>query len=268
MEALVLICEDTPESVFTAIYEVYERHLQRDKVRIQVGEDENYRLFAEYRKVTTDACKAMKVMRTLRDKLGEDAYKDLCLALTTEDSEKAQVVYRTVELGMQMLQTGKGGGVLRIMDHLSNDSVRRVMELSRAANNELLHLRGFLRFQELQNGLLFAKIEPRDNILSLLAPHFADRLSAEDFMIYDHKRNQAVVHSAGRDWYLVQGVREAAIADIEAVGRDFSAEEKEYRELFQHFCNKISIKERENRSLQLSMLPLRFQKYMTEFMPK
>ncbi len=87
-------------------------------------------------------------------------------------------------------------------------------------------------------------------------------------MIYDHKRAQIVVHPAGQDWYLVQGVEKGILDSMEEGGKDFSAKEEEYQELFRFFCNKISIKERENRALQLSMLPLRFQKYMTEFMPK
>lgn len=265
MEEKILICEDMLEGVFAAIYEVYAGHYAKESVRIQVREDENYRLFAEYIKVETDCAKAVKVMRTLREKFGEDAYKDLCLALTTEDSEKAQAVYRTVELGLRMSREKRG---VRIMDHLTEGNVRKVMELSRAANNELMHLRGFLRFQELSNGILYAKIGPRDNILSLLAPHFADRLSGENFLIYDHKRNQVVVHPAGEDWYMVQGINQSMQDNLERIGADYSYAEKEYQELFQFFCNKISIKERENKDLQRSMLPLRFQKYMTEFMPK
>lgn len=256
-----MICEDTLEGVFTGIYEAYARHYNREKIRLQVMEDENYRLFAEYVRIESNPEKAVKVMRTLRDKLGEDAYKDVCLALTTDDREKAQVVFRTVELGLGM----RNG---RIMDHLSDDNVRRVMELSRAANNELMHLRGFLRFQELQNGILYAKIGPRDDILSLLAPHFADRMTMENFMIYDHKRRQIVVHPSGADWYLMKNVNGDILEDIDMLGEAFSDKEEEYQELFRYFCNKISIKERENRALQLSMLPLRFQKYMTEFMPK
>lgn len=265
MEEKIIICEDTLESVFTGIYEIYARHYDRNSIRLQVGEDENYRLFAEYIRIEADSVKAVKVMRTLREKFGEDAYKDLCLALTTDDPEKAQAVYRTVELGLR-IQGGKG--CVRIMDHLADDNVRRVMELSRAANNELMHLRGFLRFQELRNGILYARIGPRDNILALLAPHFADRLAKENFMIYDHKRDQVIVHPSGEDWYLVKEVKGGILGNIEELGRDFSAKEEEYQELFQFFCNKISIKERENRALQRSMLPLRFQKYMTEFMPK
>ncbi len=261
MEEKVLICEDSLEGIFTGVYEIYAGHYDRKQVRLQTYEDENYSLFAEYIRIETEPSKAVKVIRTLRDKFGEDTYKDLCLALCTENPEKAQVVFRTIELGLE-----KAGR--RVMDYLSDDNVRRVMELGRAANNELMHLRGFLRFQELSNGILYAKIGPRDNILALLAPHFTDRLSKENFLIYDHKREQLVVHPSGQDWYLMKGVKEEAFENTEQGGMVFSEREEKYEELFQFFCNKISIKERENRRLQCSMLPLRFRKYMTEFMLK
>ena len=66
----------------------------------------------------------------------------------------------------------------------------------------------------------------------------------------------------------MKGVKEEMFENVEQGGTFFSEKEEEYQELFQFFCNRISIRERENRRLQRSMLPLRFRKYMTEFMPK
>lgn len=261
MEEKILICEDSLEGVFTAIYEAYKRRLPRDMVRIQTGEDENYRLFAEYIKIETDAVSAVKALRTVRERFGEDVYKDLCMALTTADGDKAQAVYKTVVWGLDQCAAEKRK---HIMDNLADPYVRKVMELSRRACNELHHLREFLRFQELRTGILFAKIGPRDNILPMLTPHFADRLPAEDFVIYDDKRDVAAVHPAMGEWYLVSGVRE----DMEKLEGGFSEKEEEYQELFRYFCHKISIKERENLELQRNMLPIRFRKYMTEFIPK
>lgn len=261
MEEYVLICEDSAEAVFTAIYQVYAQRLPRERVRVQIGEDDNYRLFARYKTVETDVGQALKVVRTLRRQFGEDVYKDLCMALAAEDRDKAQAVYKTVEWGLKAALEGRRE---RITDHLTDDHVRRVMELSRRANNELMHMRGFLRFQELEQGVLFARIGPRDNILAMLTPHFADRLSGENFVIYDDKRHLAALHPARGQWYLVHDAQDVG----EALDGRCSEEEKLYGELFHHFCNKISINERENQDLQRNMLPLRFRKYMTEFARK
>lgn len=261
MEEYVLLCRDTPESVFTAIYQVYAQRLPRDRVRLQIGGVGNYRLFATYREVETDWELAGRVVRTLRRQFGEDVYKDLCLALAAENDEKAQAVYRTVVLGLEHAAQGRRE---RITDHMADQYVRRVMELSRRANNELMHMRGFLRFQEMDGGMLFAVIGPRDNILAMLTPHFADRLPGENFVIYDQKRSLAALHPAGEQWYLVHEAQEM----MESLELGVSAEENIYGELFRHFCNNISISERKNQELQRNMLPLRFRKYMTEFAGK
>ena len=67
-----------------------------------------------------------------------------------------------------------------------------------------LHLKGFTRFSELENGVLYSKISPKNNILAFLMPHFVDRFPMENFMIYDERRNLFGIHPAQRDWYLIQ----------------------------------------------------------------
>ena len=54
----------------------------------------------------------------------------------------------------------------------------------------------FLRFSELENGVLFATIHPKDNVLPYLAEHFTDRLPSENFMIYDATHQSVAVHKS------------------------------------------------------------------------
>lgn len=261
MEENVLICENNLEGIFSGIYEAYRQRMKHEATRIQTGEDENLRLFANYMNITTMPEHAIKVMRTLRKEFGEDVYKSLCFALVSDDSEKAQVVYQTVVWGLQAYQAGFRGS---IMGNLANDNIRRVMELSRGTNNELCHLRGFLRFQEVEEGILYSSIGPKNDILALLTPHFADRLPMENFIIFDEKRRMASVHQASGEWYLISDMEQGT----EEIALHYTEEELHYQELFRYFCHKISIKERKNLDLQRNMLPIRFRKYMTEFMPK
>ena len=144
-----------------------------------------------------------------------------------------------------------------------NPYVDTVFRLSRCAANEIHHLLEFIRFQELQQGILYSKIGAKCNVVSFLMPHFADRLPLENFIIYDEKRELYGVHPAGKDWYLVSGIGRKA--DDELV---LSEKEEQYQELFTMFCRTIAIKERRNLKLQQQMLPLRFQEYMVEFVKK
>ena len=251
---VVYRCEDSLEGVFTAIYNAYEDKRNHEDTLISLT-DELF-LFAEYLEVIVDGEKVQKVIRTLRRQFGEEDYEWLCYALASEDSYKAQAVYRTVVEGLR----GKAARG-HLFDNLACDAVQRAFTLGRGAYNEYHHLMGFVRFQELEGGILYSKIGPKNNILTFLMPHFADRFATENFMIYDDNRGLLGLHPAGRSWYLMQGVEDLERAEQFRL----SDKEEAYQELFCYFCRKIAIKERSNPKLQKNMLPLRFQEYMVEF---
>lgn len=247
-------CEDTLESVFTAIYRVYEEHRNRDEVRLAL-EDEAW-LFSTEISVETDSVRAEKVIRTLRKRFGDKDYEYLCLALATPDMEKAQAVYRTVAAG---LDGGYGFG--QLFDNLTDEYIHKTFRLATNAGRESDHLREFVRFAELENGVLYSNIAPKSNILTFLMPHFADRFPEEDFILHDVERDWFGVHPAGARWFLLRG---GALSGEYSEGA-YSAEEIKYQMLFKHLCKSIAIDERRNSKLQTGMLPLRFREYMAEF---
>lgn len=253
MEEKYLICEDSLEGIFTGIYDAYALREEHGHIHIQIGEGEP-RLFASYTEVKPDAVKASKVAETIASRLGENTYMDICRALAAETEDKGEAVYKTIVCGLKM----KNGR--QVMGNLADANVHKVFQLSRNAMNEIHHLEGFVRFQELENGVLFSRIGPKNNIVSYLAPHFSDRLPLISFIIYDEKRKICVIHPASQEWFLASNLE----LNEQIIGK-YSETEKKYQELFTYFCYKVSIKERENLKLQKNMLPLRFQDYMVEF---
>lgn len=252
--AFIYQCEDSLEGIFTAIYNIYEnRHNLPDTC---ICLEEEYRLFAEYITVKTDAEKALKVMRTAKERFGEADFYDICLALVSPDSQKAQSVYKTIAYGLEA-KPAKG----HLFDHLTDDHVLRTFKLALSASRELSHLQGFVRFRELENGILYAVISPKNNIITGLMEHFSDRLPSENFAIFDEKRKIYGIHPYRQQWFLATGEElEARFRNVEV-----SAAEEKYAELFRHFCKTIAIGERKNLKLQRNMLPLRFREFMTEF---
>lgn len=247
-------CQDTLESIFTAIYKVYEDRRSREEVLLSL--DDEPMLFSTEITVEADEMRCGKVIRTLRDRFGADDYEDICLALTSPDMEKAQAVYGTVAAGLRN-RCGRG----HLFDSLTDADVHKAFKLARNAGRENCHLRGFTRFEELEQGIMYARIGPRNNLLSFLMPHFADRFPEENFVLHDDTRNLFGVHpAAGHEaWYLLRG------EELSAENFQLSAEEYKYQALFKDFCRSIAIGERRNLELQRGMLPLRFREYMTEF---
>lgn len=258
-ENVVLICEDSPEGIFTGIYDAYTLKMPHERISLQIRAEENMKLFTVYRMVETDEKKARKVMCTLQRRFWEKDYAALCMALAAEDERKADAVYKTIVRGLKEQYSGS------ILAHMADDGVRTVVELSRRSSNELQRMREFLRFSELENGILSARIAPKDNVLPMVAAHFADRLPMENFLIFDEKRTLYAVHPAGRDWFLMDG---NMVKEQEDRKQKISAGEEYYQELFRAFCHSISIDSRKNLKLQQNMLPLRFRPFMTEFQKK
>lgn len=247
-------CEESMEGILTAVYNIYED--KRAFTDTQIRMDDEYILFGEDIFVQKDGRKAEKVSRTLYRKFGPEDYDTICKALASWSPDKATVVLQSIRYG---LSASVAPG--RLFQHLSDDNVLQTSKLALNASREFLYLQGFVRFEELENGILFSRIRPKNHVLQGLMEHFSDRLPMENFCIYDEGREQFAIHPAGKEWFLLEG--NMAIKQVEHVPH--STEEERYAALFKHFCHHIAIKDRENYELQRNMLPIRFREYMTEW---
>ena len=107
----------------------------------------------------------------------------------------------------------------------------------------------------MENGVEYARIEPDNDILVLLMPHFADRLKTIPFIIHDVSRKKAGVYLKG-SWFITDA-EDLTVPDV-------VEDEMEYRELWKAFYNSICIKERRNLKLQTQMMPKKYRHNMTE----
>ena len=85
-------------------------------------------------------------------------------------------------------------------------------------------------------------------------------LPLENWMIYDRRRQKAVIHPAGKGWFLVEEVDERSVLEAE-----MSHEEAWYGELWKCFFKTLTIEARVNQKLQTSLIPLKYRDFMKEF---
>ena len=252
----IYLCDNSIDGIFTAVYIAWSSRLGHSNVKIEEKSEgskfSNIELFAEYIAVDTDNELANKVARSIREKISEEAYEMSCRVALSDYSGKADLIYRFLIMGFAI------GG--QVIEHLSNEVVNMMFKVNKNVGNEAHHLQGFIRFSEQDNGLLTSIIHPKNNVLSLVAPHFADRLPMERFLIYDGNRKLAVLHVPHTPWII------AEVPDIDQNRvREVSEYEDRYRDLWISFFDHIAIKERVNPKLQRNNLPLRFRGDMTEF---
>lgn len=252
---VVLICKNTIEGIYSGIYQAYEMKCDPADTRLALEKEYEAELFDDCIEVSVVPEKAAKVKRTLEREFGSENAWWLSYVLAAAAADRADAVYHTIAEGLKR-RLG-----FRVLENLANPYVMRVLELKRAVGNEFVHLRGFLRFRELESGVLYARMQPDHYVLELLMQHFGDRLPGEDFIIFDTVREIVGVHQKGGEIYYVNC--------LDAQGKErkskYSDEELLYSEWFREFCKSIAIKERENTNLQRQMLPLRFRSEMSEF---
>lgn len=253
-EQIILVCEDSDTGILTGIYEAYERKLDHDRTVIQVGEEENLCLFSEYIKIEPSPVKAEKVIRTIEKRFGRETLQIILEALASTDRQKGNAVYHMIVHGL------RGGYKGKLIDCLSQESVVKVVALSTTVWHEYHHFYGFVRFQELENKVLYATIHPKNRVLSFLGDHFSNRFPREHFIIYDEVHNMCLMHGSEKEWFLI----DAGLISFGEIPQ-ISQKEKQIQELFRYFCQKIAILERGNDPLQKQLLPLRFRPDMVEF---
>ena len=257
----IYVCEDSLTGIFSGIYEVWKRKMTAEEAGLEVGDSFERRLFCEYIFCKAEERKALAVIRMIQKNLGADVYEKISYALLSADRRKADMVFRA------MLEAKKLSRKDRLMEHLGNEAVRAVFGMYRQVANEAHHYKGFVRFRELKNKTLFAKIEPKHAVLPCIAEHFADRFPQENWIIYDKTHEVFLIHEKGKRYYFLQQYMcmKGDSGSAQNIAGGFSEEEMDYEALWKGFVQSISVAERENRALQNQNLPLRFRTNLVEF---
>lgn len=250
-----VLCEDSIEGIFSGVYYIYEKKYEKAGIELKVeGNNQNYELFTIDEFASVNMEDAVKVARTVRRRFGQEVYETLLrVALAGEVEEKAQAIFGTIQYGIS------NNVATDLLNHVKTKEIYQAFKIGRAVANEVARYIEFIRFQELLNGVLYSKIAPEHNVLPLLAEHFTDRLKNENFVIYDEKRKEALVYRKDSPWEIYQNIM------VEEDRLHMSECEESIKNLWKVFYQSIEIKERNNLSLQRQLLPLKFRKFMTEF---
>lgn len=244
----VYLCDDTVDSIFTAIYLAWSAGTSCTDVRVRSASTRSF--LEQYAETRTDPALAFKVARSILQKLSNEVYHYTYHACLSEDADKAAYVYRFLR---KAFRTGPG-----IINHLYDEDVQKIFQLNRTVGNEAHHYLEFVRFEELENGVLASRIHPKANIIPLITDHFSDRLFNENWIILDTGRNLAALHSAHGSCVLTSDLTEEQLTAFSGL----SEKERQFQSLWKRFFDTIAIEERINPDLQRSLMPLRFRQYM------
>ena len=249
----VFTCENQIEAMFTCIYDAWEWALihGHDQLRLEKEPIVQRTLFDQYHHVEPDANKAGKVARSIQRKISMDAYVAIhyaCLAKT----DMLDLMYHYLRIGFRVGN--------KINQMLMDPVVMQMTEIRRKVGNEIHYWREFLRFSSVDGRVYVSHFEPKNNVITYVAAHFADRMPSEHWMIIDDTRGISAVHPMEGEWYMV------TLTEWEQERlRETERYQDAFIDMWKTFFDTIGIKERENRKCQRNMFPVWMRKHVTEF---
>jgi probable DNA metabolism protein len=197
--------------------------------------------------IETDIEKARIVSDAIIRKISREAYVDIYYCYLSNNEQRENII---LEFLIFAFRYGR-----KTMNFYTHEKVLPLNEASLKVSREVHKFLGILRFSE-AGGVLFSKFSPDNDILILLADHFADRYKFERFIIYDEKRKKALVYT-DELWEIKENIN---IENIE-----YSENEKLIQDLWKQYFTDLAIKERTNLNLQFQFVPARYRKNMAEF---
>lgn len=251
----VFLCESNFDGILTGVYEAYASGLGPERCRLELTDEYEPAMFAEYREIPADPVKAGKVANKVRSFMSEEAYVCLYRASLHKSPERADRILRFIVLGLK-----NGRKTIRM---LQNPVVYEIFDMDRNVGREAHFLREFCRFERLESGIYYGKVGPENRVLEIVADHFSDRFPDMDWILYDEIHNMAALHSGKGGWLIREHMTEEELTRIDEQKR-----KDPYVDLWKVFFRSIAIEERKNPVCQRTMLPLRYRKYMTEFEQK
>ncbi|TCL00055.1 putative DNA metabolism protein [Natranaerovirga hydrolytica] len=236
--------DDSFEGLLTCIYYHYYEEKATgiySKAKYQVN------ILQEYKIIATNLEKAQKVSYGIKAKISYEGHRQITNVFLSEEPNKENIILTYLIYAFKEGPKGE--------QNYTHPAVYPLYKISKKVSFEAHRFKGLIRFIEVGE-LLYAQIEPDNNILPLIAPHFKNRYKNENFLIHDKKRKKAIAYNK----------KECVITDFEQESDvPITEKEEKFQALWQKYFETISIENKKNPLLQQQFVPLKYRKNILEF---
>ena len=244
---MILVYDGTFESFLSLVYEVYYKKLKPIKIYKILP---NEIIFEEILEIETSQDNVLKVLNAIKTKFPKEILEKILNIFMCDSKEFEMALLEYIIIGFKETKQ---------LFNINNSCVFYLNSLEKELFRNIHKLTGFIRFEELEDATLYAKIESKFNIVYFLGKHFLKRFNNQNFIIHDLNRKLAFVKMQN-DF----SVQEVAFFDEP----NYSSNEQKFQKLWKSFFSGVTIKERINSKLQQQMVPLIYRTYMSEFFDK
>ncbi len=241
---MILIYDGSFEGFLSLVYEVYYKKLKITKIS-------KYKLNTlftnELVDIETNLINANRVLSAIKKSFDKKSFNRILNIFLCDNKDFELDLLKFIITGFKNKKE---------LFNINNSFVLNLQKIEKELFYTVHKMYGFTRFEELDDGTLYAKIETKYNVVYFLGKHFHKRFNNQNYIIHDINRKIAFIKN---EKFL--GIKN--IASFEEV--KLSGKEEHFKKLWSRFFKAVSIDERENKKSQQNFVPLLFRTYMTEF---
>lgn len=241
---MILLYDGSFEGFLSLIYEIYYKKLKPTNIYKSLP---NEIIFDEIKTIETDEENYQKVLKAIKIKFPKNILEKILNIFMCDSKNFEMALLEYIILGFKDAKQ---------LNNINDSSVFYLNSLEKELFKNVHKMYAFIRFEELEDGCLYAKLECKFNVVYFLAKHFLKRFNNQNFIIHDINRKLAFIKID--DNYSLQEV-----AFFEEPNK--SQNEDKFQKLWKSFFTGVTIKERINPKLQTQLVPLIYRTYMTEF---
>ncbi|QKJ27395.1 TIGR03915 family putative DNA repair protein [Aliarcobacter cibarius] len=241
---MILVYDGTFEGFLSLVYEVYYKKLKPIKIYRTLP---NEMIFDDIIKIDTTKEEYEKVLNALKIKFPNEMIEKILNIFMCDSKDFELALLEYIIIGFKESKQ---------LFNINNSCVFYLNSLEKELFRNVHKMTGFIRFEELEDKTLYAKIESKFNVVYFLGKHFLKRFNNQNFIIHDINRKLAFI-KIENDF----SIQEVAYFD-EPI---YSSNEEKFQKLWKSFFKGVTINERTNLKLQTQMVPLLYRTYMSEF---
>jgi len=242
---MILVYDRTFEGFLTLVYDVYYEKLKPSEI---LYTQPKTLLLDEIKEIITNEQKANKVLKAIKNSFPKKTFELILNIFMCDSKEFEMDLLKYIILGFKDKNE---------LFNINNFEVFYLQNLQKELFRSVHKMTGFTRFEELEDGTLYAKIETKFNMAYFLGRHFLKRLNNQKYIIHDIDRKIAFIKN---DDFI--GIQNIASFEEPTLSQD----EEKFKKLWNTFFKSIAIETRENKKCQQNLVPLLYRTFMTEFL--
>lgn len=242
---IIYFYDGTFEGLLTSIYDGF--YAKNPPNIISIINEYEVDLLSQVITIKTDTIKHKKVQNSIVTKIDASCLKKLYYVFLSNKENKEMLCFNYLKLAFRIGPN--------IHKYLHNDFVKSIDSINKNVSLESHRFTGLVRFSYINDNFLYSSIEPDNNILEFISPHFQRRFPNEYWIIHDIKRGLASIYNRF-SWEIIQ-------MDLETYNK-LKNYTDEFHNLWKSYFTSTTIKERLNLKHQKGKMPKRYWKHLTE----